>query len=569
MRSVVARASALVITLVVGAATLPGPSRASQVPAPEEAPRVEAALTAGQVQMRTITGGLDSPVGVTNAGDGTNRLFIVERRGTVRVVSGGDVQPGFFLDIRGNSEGLQSGGEQGLLGLAFHPDFETNEKLFVYFTRGDGDLVIAEMTANAARTSANVSTLDPIIQPIEHSTYGNHNGGQLLFVGDDLYIFTGDGGGGGDPFGSGQDLNSRLGKVLRVTPNLNGGVTIPADNPYVGVNGDDAVWAEGLRNPWRASRDGANGNLWIADVGQNAYEEVNREPATTGGLDYGWSDCEGAHTYGGSGCPGLGGSSGDRQGPIAEYTHSLGCSITGGYVYRGAIETDLVGHYVMADFCSGRIWTIPAGGSTKVLHRDTSLSISSFGESESKELFAVDLNTGTLYQVVAPPYSDIANSFFYYNILWLDQSGITGGCGGGRFCPKSEVTRAQMAAFIARAMDLPAPTADYFTDDEGLIYEFDINRLAEAGIAGGCGGTKFCPGYSINRAEMASFLARALDLPATATDYFTDDNSSIHEDNINRVREASIAFGCEPTLYCPASKVTREQMAAFLNRAFD
>jgi len=574
MRGAARRAVRLGITLMVAlGASLPGAVSGAPIAPQPDAPNSVAALSAGELDLRTIASGLVNPIGVTNAGDGTNRLFVVERRGTVRVVKSGALQAGFFLDIRSNSDGgLASGGEQGLLGLAFHPDFETNEKLFVYFTRSDGDLVIAEMTANAARTSAPVSTLDPIIEPIEHSAFGNHNGGQLLFVGDRLYILTGDGGSSGDPAGNAQNPNSRLGKILRVTPNLSGGVTIPSDNPYVGEPGDDAVWAIGLRNPWRASRDGATGNLWIADVGQNAWEEINREPASTGGLNYGWDDCEGAHAFDGGGvCPSLGQSSGSRQAPIAEYSHSLGCSITGGHVYRGSSEPDLVGNYVLADFCSGRLWTIPSGGSGLVFHRDTSRSISSFGESESKELYAVDLSNGTLYQVVAPPYADITNSFFYSDIKWLAEQSITGGCATRMFCPTRSVTRGQMASFLARAMNLPSPDDDYFTDDEDSIHEFDINRLATANITGGCGAgaDTFCPSLRVSRGQMASFLSRALNLPSTSTDYFDDDNSSIFESDINRVKAAGIAGGCATRRYCPSSFVTREQMAAFLRRAFE
>jgi hypothetical protein len=167
------------------------------------------------------------------------------------------------------------------------------------------------------------------------------------------------------------------------------------------------------------------------------------------------------------------------------------------------------------------------------------------------------------------PFSDVGNSIFYDDILWMVGAGITGGCGSGRFCPTSPVTREQMASFIARALDLPATSTDFFTDDENSIHENDINRLAAAGITGGCasGERRFCPGLTLKRGPMASFLARAFDLPATANDYFTDDSSSMHEDNINRLAAAGITGGCTATQYCPSSVVTREQMAAFLHRA--
>ena len=556
-------------TLLVGLLA-PPVSGAPLAPQADDDTAPDAGLSSGQLQLHFVTGGLASPLGVVSAGDGTNRLFVVEKRGTVRVVANRKLLPGFFLDVRGYSGGFRSDGERGLLGLAFHPDFATNRKLFVYFTRGDGDLIIAEMTANATRTSASLSTLDPIINPIEHSTYSNHNGGQLLFGPDEnLYIFTGDGGGGGDPFRSSQNINSRLGKILRVTPNLNGGVSIPSDNPYVGENGDDIVWARGLRNPWRNSFDRDSGALYVADVGQGTWEEINRDTSLGGGRNYGWSNCEGASVYYTGPCPGLGQSSGGLTGPIAQYGHPGGnCSVTGGHVYRGSVYADMYGEYVLGDFCSGRIWTITHGTSSLVLRRDTSLTITSFGESESGELYMTDYGGGRLYKVVAPPFSDVANSIFVDEITWLEAAGITGGCNATQFCPKANVLRGQMAAFLGRALDLPATGTDYFIDDETSQFEFDINRLAAAGITGGCGPQKFCPGFSVSRGQMASFLVRALDLPSTGTDYFDDDDGSIHEDDINALRAAGITGGCAPNAYCPGASVTREQMASFLYRAF-
>jgi hypothetical protein len=377
-----------------------------------------------------------------------------------------------------------------------------------------------------------------------------------------LYAFTGDGGSGGDPDRNAQDTDSLLGKVLRMTPNLSGGASFPAGNPYVGEPGQDAIWAIGLRNPWRASFDRGSGALYIGDVGQDALEEINRVAGTTAGVNYGWSRCEGTNVYHGPGpC-----TSGGLTGPISQYGHTLGCAVTGGYVYRGEIYTDMIGEYVFGDFCSGRIWTITHGTSTRVQHRDTTLGISSFGESEGGEIYMTDINGGRLYKIVAPPFSDVASSIFVDEITWLAGEDITSGCSATQYCPTGYVFRAHMAAFLVRALNLPYVDEDYFSDDDGP-YEADINALADAGIATGCGGGKFCPGARVTRAQMASFLVRGFDLPPTGTDYFTDDNSSLHENDINALRASGITGGCTATTYCPNQFITREQMAAFLYRA--
>jgi hypothetical protein len=237
-------------------------------------------------------------------------------------------------------------------------------------------------------------------------------------------------------------------------------------------------------------------------------------------------------------------------------------------VYRGAIQEDFVGQYVLGDYCSGRIWTISANGSALLFHRDTSANITSFGAAENGEVYMTD-HGGRLYRVVAPPFTDVTNSAFLNEILWLYYEGITGGCGGGRFCPTGAVTREQMASFLARALKLPASTRDFFTDDETSQHEGDINRLAAAGITGGCDTSRFCPRSNVTRAQMASFLVRALKLPATATDYFTDDEGNLHENSINALAKSGITGGCGTNRYCPVALVTRGQMAAFLKRGLD
>ncbi len=346
-----------------------------------------------------IVGGLSAPTQVTNAGDGTNRLFVAEARGTIRVVENGALKAGYFMDIRTK---VADGGERGLLGIAFDPDFETNRRLFVYYTRNGGDIVVARYKTNASRTNVDESTGKPILL-IEHSAAGNHNGGGMAFGPDGfLYIAVGDGGGSGDPGNDAQRKDSLLGKVLRINTDGTGQGTfdrysIPKSNPYAGpTQGRGEIWARGLRNPWRISFDRGTGALFVADVGQERYEEINRQSAGAGGRNYGWNAMEGKHCYKPSKCP----KSGDTL-PVAEYTHAGGnCSITGGYVYRGPTQADLVGQYVFADFCSGKIWSMPQGGSTITLRRDTTENISSFGEHENGELYMVTFG-GSLFRILA------------------------------------------------------------------------------------------------------------------------------------------------------------------------
>ena len=337
---------------------------------------------------------------VTNAHDGSGRLFLVERRGTIRVYRAGVVRPGFFLDIRGLVE--DDGAERGLLGLAFHPQFRTNHRLFVYYTRNGGDIVVARYLTDSTRSRVIAST-GRVILVIEHSARANHNGGALAFGPNGyLYIGVGDGGGAGDPDHNGQSTTrSLLAKILRIDVNHTGAgpygrYAIPSTNPFRGaIVGRDEVWAYGLRNPWRISFDRGTGRLFIADVGQNSWEEVDREPGGfTGGRNYGWNVMEGTHCYAATTCS----LAGDTL-PIAQYSHVYGnCSITGGYVYRGRADAAMIGYYVFADYCTGRLWTIASGGSTIVLRAITGRHITSFGEAENGDLWAVTID-GRLYRV--------------------------------------------------------------------------------------------------------------------------------------------------------------------------
>jgi glucose/arabinose dehydrogenase len=541
-------------TLVALFVILPTSAAAEVAPPSPAAEQPTAALRAGQVDLRFVEGGLSQPIAVTNAGDGTNRLFVAQRGGAVRVIANEALVGGVFLTVTGLAGGFSSDGERGLLGLAFHPSFETNRKVYVYYTEGDGDLVVAEFTANGAGTSA---TFTERILDIEHSSFNNHNGGQISFGPDgNLYVFTGDGGSGGDPSDNGQNSSSLLGKVLRI--NVDGaGYTIPAGNPY-----GNPVWDIGLRNPFRASFDRATGDMWIGDVGQGTREEVSRHPAGTGGgLNFGWDVWEGTFCHEGP-CtqPGF-------TFPVVEYSQVAPRAVTGGFVYRGPTQMDLVGHYVFTDYYSGNLWTIPPGGSSMVFHRSIGRGFAGFGEGENGELYAVNLETGTLYQVVAPPFNDIAGSIFYFDILWAHGTGVTVGCTATAFCPNNAVTREQMASFLVRALGLPATGTDFFTDDWNSVHQSDINRVAAAGIASGCGGGRFCPSLELSREQMASFLVRAFRLPHTGSDFFSDDAGSIHQSDINRLAASGITTGCGGTRYCPLETVTRGQMTAFLHRA--
>jgi glucose/arabinose dehydrogenase len=345
------------------------------------------------IVLQTILSGLDQPVFVGHAGDGSNRLFIVEQPGRIRMRQPGSSQTTLFLDI---SSRVVCCGEQGLLGLAFHPKFASNRRFFVNYTRaGDGATVIAEYQVSEEHSDiANIT--ERIILTIAHP-FANHNGGMLAFGPDGyLYIGTGDGGSGNDPDNRAQNINDLLGKILRLDiDQIPYGS--PSTNPFFGATpGRDEIYAVGLRNPWRFSFDRVTGNLYVGDVGQNAREEVNL--VTLGG-NYGWRVFEGTL------CTNLGPAPCSDAGfiaPIAEYAHTqpaTRCSVTGGYSYRGALETLPQGAYFYGDFCTGEIFRFLNGVAEMIL--DTSLQISSFGEDESGEHYVVSLS-GTVSRITTP-----------------------------------------------------------------------------------------------------------------------------------------------------------------------
>jgi glucose/arabinose dehydrogenase len=353
-------------------------------------------LTQGALAQRLVpvADGLKQPVSITNAGD--SRLFVVQQGGMVRIVKDGALLKDPFLDI---SDRTKSGGERGLLGLAFPPDYATSGHFYVYYTGTRGESTLSRFTV----TPGNPDRADPTSEEIlltQEQPYSNHNGGQLAFGPDGyLYLGLGDGGSGGDPQGNGQNLGVLLGKLLRLDVSGDKGYKVPPSNPFVATAGARSeIWAYGLRNPWRFSFDRETGDLYIADVGQNAYEEVDFQPADSkGGENYGWNIMEASHCYGASTC--------DQTGltlPILEYPHGpqWGTSISGGYLYRGEAVPALVGRYVFADFTSGRVWSAgPEDGWELKPLFETGFNVSTFGEDAAGELYVADYTSGLIYRV--------------------------------------------------------------------------------------------------------------------------------------------------------------------------
>jgi glucose/arabinose dehydrogenase len=352
------------------------------------------------VTLTEVASGFTRPLLLTNAGDGSGRLFVGEQTGVIWVIENGSRLETPFLDVSDlispDALNLQSYSERGLLGLVFHPNYEDNGQFFINYTDRGGDTVIARYTVspddpNVADPNSAVTILT------QEQPYPNHNGGHLAFGPDGyLYIAFGDGGSGGDPENRAQNLSTILGKILRIDVDSDDTYAAPEDNPFVGQRGAaPEIWAYGLRNPWRFSFDAATGDLYIADVGQNEYEEVSFQPADSpGGENYGWNVYEGTHLY-------SGGELDTAVMPLAEYDHSQGVSITGGYVYRGEQISELQGIYLYADWGSGTLWYLyrdeDGNWQSDTFIRNSGHTVSSFGEDEQNELYLVDYS-GTIYR---------------------------------------------------------------------------------------------------------------------------------------------------------------------------
>lgn len=345
------------------------------------------------------------PLGIEHAGDGSGRLFIVEKGGLIRIISGGEVLAEPFLDIR---DLVSNGSEQGLLGLAFHPQYADNGFFYVDYTDVQGDTQIVRYTVSADPNQADPNTavtLFSVDQP-----YANHNGGQIAFGPDGyLYISLGDGGSGNDPNGFAQNTAEPLGALLRIEVLDDGTYAVPEDNPLLNdPNADQRIWAYGLRNPWRFSFDRDTGDLYIGDVGQNALEEIDFQPAgSAGGLNYGWRCMEGTRVNFEE--PPCTTRPDELVPPITEYGRGDGISVTGGFVYRGSRYPQMQGVYFYADFGQGTIWSIrllDTGQQTwsePVVELDSGMAVSAFGQDENGELYLADFAGGKIWRITADP----------------------------------------------------------------------------------------------------------------------------------------------------------------------
>jgi glucose/arabinose dehydrogenase len=384
-------ATALHLTAGVGCGSAAEPDPAPEAAAPDtETATARTPTQAGAPAFRLtrIASGLGDALHITGIPGQPSRLAVVQQSGRIRILERGRLRRGAFLDV---SRLISAGGEQGLLGLAFHPDYASNGRFYVNYTNRSGDTRVVEYRRRSTflADAGSARRLLSIDQP-----FGNHNGGHLAFGPDGyLYIATGDGGGGGDPQGNGQRLDTLLGKILRIDVDSRSGgrpYGIPADNPFTGAGRRAEIYSYGLRNPWRFSFDRQRGDIWIGDVGAGALEEIDFRPRDGArGVNFGWSAYEGRSAFGGS-------VRGSRPVfPVAQYSHGRGCSVTGGYVYRGSRVPALRGRYLFADYCTGRLWSMRAGPNPGGLREHTgrvgvSLGlVTSFGEGLNGDVYVV------------------------------------------------------------------------------------------------------------------------------------------------------------------------------------
>lgn len=480
-------------------------------------------LEPSRLRFNLLVNGLNQPTVITNAGDGSGRIFIAERSGIIRIYSNGSLNATPYLDM--HTIVNSASGEQGLVALAFHPQYATNGYLYTVHTNASGSLVLSRFKVSSGNSNQADFNSRAELLSIPHPTYTNHNGGTLAFGADGyLYWSTGDGGGGGDPSNNSQNLNSLLGKILRINVDSTFPYVIPTTNPFYSNPSPSIrkeIWAYGLRNPWRFSFDRLTHDMYIGDVGQGSREEIDYQPANSpGGENYGWNIMEGSICYNAATC-----DQSNKVLPVAQYTHSLGCSVTGGYVYRGNAYPSLQGHYFYADYCQGRFFDLynlvpNAWVSGELL--DTAYTVSTFGEDESGELYFTDYGTGAIYQLgyEETTFVDVPFSHPYWNeIEILYQNGFTAGCNTSplKFCPDAVMNRAQMAVFTLRGERgtnyLPPPEPwDTFSDDwiPGAWAEPWAEGMYASGLTAGCSITPllFCPWEQTTREQAAVFGLR-------------------------------------------------------------
>jgi len=545
----------------------------------------QAALDPANIRFTEVANGLTQPVFITHAGDGSGRQFIIERAGRIRIVKNGTLLPAAFLDI--HTLVNSSGSEQGLLALAFHPNYASNGQFYTVHTVQDGSLVLSRFNRSPSNPDLANASSQVTLLTIPHPTNTNHNGGTLAFGPDGfLYWSTGDGGGGGDLPNNAQNLTVLLGKILRLDVDSGAPYGIPSSNPFFNDPNPSVrkeIWAYGLRNPWKYSFDSQTGDLFIGDVGQGTREEIDFQPAASaGGENYGWHVMEGSLCFNpASGC--------DKTGkvlPIAEYDHTVGCSVTGGYIYRGSQYPLLQGHYFYGDFCTGALFSLQGNsisGWNVTPLGNAPYSISTFGEDENGELYLADYGTGKIYQLQYTTFADVpATHIFYRYIEGFYQAGITAGCSTGplRYCPDSPVTRGEMAVFIERALGNfspnPSPTGMFTDISGGDPFKPFIEEFYNAGITSGCSASplRYCPSLPVTRGQMAVFIERALGTFSpnpSPNGMFSDlSPSDPFTPFIEQLYSDGITSGCSasPLKYCPQAFVTRGEMAVFLDRAF-
>lgn len=393
------RKTAFLSVLIVPVLVIAGVFVYREFIAEEDRPIVNQAAQPAPYELVEVASGFSRPLYVTHAGDGSDRLFVVEQTGRIEIVAAdGTRLEAPFLDVSDllHPDALSGNySERGLLGLAFAPDYAESGVFYINYTNDQGQAVLARYRVSPDDPDRADPASGEVLLAVDQP-YANHNGGHLAFGPDGyLYMALGDGGSAGDPQNNGQDPSTLLGTIIRLDVSPAEGYAIPDDNPFVGSDtAQPEIWAYGVRNPWRFSFDRDTGDLYIADVGQAAWEEINFQPADSpGGENYGWRIWEGTHRYS------EGETNGEPVMPVLEYNHDLGCSVTGGYVYRGDVVPGLNGYYLYGDWCSGTIWAAQPGADG-AWQADVSLesgrSISSFGEDEAGDLYLVDYNGSVL-----------------------------------------------------------------------------------------------------------------------------------------------------------------------------